>query len=357
MQRNDAKTDAETDANAHGIIRDSRKLVTISAPRARLQCEMPAAAVTLVAGDAIARYGFGNAHPFGTDRHEHFMHELSAQGLGGAVRLVPPRMASEAELSLFHTPAYIDFVRQRSVRGEGFLDGGDTPAFKGVYEAAGSVVGATLVAVEALMSGAAARAFVPIAGLHHAARAAAAGFCVFSDCGVAVESLRRDYGVRRIAYVDIDAHHGDGMFYAFEEDDKLVFADIHEDGRDLYPGTGSRDEVGRGAAAGTKLNVPLAPGAGDEAFLSAWAEVEAHLQRFPSDFILFQCGADSLAGDPITHLKFTPAEHAHAARRLCAIADAQGHGRVLGMGGGGYNRGNLARAWTGVVREFLAREP
>jgi acetoin utilization protein AcuC len=345
------------DAIAPQIIRDSRKLVTTCAPRVRLQLEMPPFAVTVVAGDAIARYGFGNSHPFGTDRHEHFMRELTAQGLDGAVRLVAPRMASDAELTLFHTPAYVDFVQRRSVRGDGFLDGGDTPAFKGVFEAAGSVVGATLVAVEALMSGAAARAFVPIAGLHHAARAGAAGFCVFSDCGVAVESLRRDYGVRRIAYVDIDAHHGDGMFYAFEEDGDLVFADIHEDGRDLYPGTGARSESGRGAAVGTKLNLPLAPGAEDAAFLSAWAEVEAHLARFPSDFILFQCGADSLAGDPITHLRFTEAAHAHAARRLCAIADAQGHGRVLGMGGGGYNRRNLARAWTAVVGAFLAAAP
>jgi acetoin utilization protein AcuC len=318
---------------------------------------MPSSAVTVVAGDATARYGFGSGHPFGNDRQEHFMRELLAQGWGGEVRLLAPRMASDAELGLFHTPEYVEFVQRRSVRGEGFLDGGDTPAFKGVFEAAGSVVGATLVAVEALMSGAATRAFVPIAGLHHAARAGAAGFCVFNDCGVAVESLRRDYGVRRIAYVDIDAHHGDGMFYAFEEDGDLVFADIHEDGQDLYPGTGARAENGRAAAAGTKLNVPLAPGAGDEAFFAAWAEVEAHLERFPSDFILFQCGADSLAGDPITHLKFTEAAHAHAARRLCAIADAQGHGRVLGMGGGGYNRRNLARAWTAVVAAFLAEAP
>ncbi len=325
--------------------------------RASLHCVMSAPAVTVVAGDAIARYGFGMGHPFGPDRHEHFLRELGAQGLEEAVQFAAPRMATREELGSFHTPSYIEFVQERSVSGDGFLDGGDTPAFKGVFEAAGSVVGATLVAVEALMSGAATRAFVPIAGLHHAARAGAAGFCVFSDCGVAVERLRTEYGIRRVAYVDIDAHHGDGMFYAFEADADLVLADIHEDGRYLYPGTGSREETGRGEARGRKLNVPLPPGAGDEAFHAAWAEVEAFLERFPSEFILFQCGADSVAGDPITHLQFTAAAHAHAARRLCAIADAQGHGRVLGMGGGGYNRQNLARAWTGVVRSFLAREP
>jgi acetoin utilization protein AcuC len=311
------------------------------------------APVAVVAGEAIARYGFGTGHPFGPDRHDCFVRELAAQGLADAVLHHEPRSASWEELASFHTTAFLEFVQQKSVTGEGYLDGGDTPAFRGVFEAASSVVGATLVAVEALMSGACRRAFVPIAGLHHAARGRAAGFCVFNDIGVAVERLRSQHGLRRIAYVDIDAHHGDGVFYAYDEDPDLVFADIHEDGRELYPGTGAAEETGRGAAAGTKLNLPLPGGAGDAEFAVAWGRVEAFLERFPSEFILFQCGADSLAGDPITHLRYTEAAHALAARRLCEIADRQGHGRVLGLGGGGYNRRNLARAWTGVVRSFL----
>jgi acetoin utilization protein AcuC len=313
--------------------------------------------VAVVAGEAIARYGFGNGHPFGSDRHECFVRELAAQGLAAEVLHYPPRSATAEELTSFHTQAYVAFVQQKSSTGEGFLDGGDTPAFKGVFDAASAVVGATLVAVEALMAGACRRAFVPIAGLHHAGRDHAAGFCVFNDCGVAVERLRTLYGLKRIAYVDIDAHHGDGVYYAFDSDPDLIFADIHEDGRDLYPGTGAAEETGRGTAAGTKLNVPLAPGAGDAEFLVAWGRVEAHLERFPSEFIVFQCGADSLSGDPITHLRFSEAAHAHAAHRLGVIADRQGHGRVLGLGGGGYNRRNLARAWSGVVRTFLRGEP
>ena len=313
------------------------------------------APVSVVAGEAIARYGFGNGHPFGTDRHECFVRELIAQGLAGEVLRPAPRSATREELMSFHTPAYVEFVQQKSLTGEGFLDGGDTPAFRGVYDAASSVVGATLVAVEALMSGASRRAFVPIAGLHHAARAGAAGFCVFNDIGIAIERLRSQYGIRRIAYVDIDAHHGDGVFYGFEDDPELGFADTHEDGRYLYPGTGAAHETGRGTAAGSKLNLPLPPGAGDTEFLAAWERIEAHLAALPTEFILFQCGADSLAGDPIAHLQFSEAAHAHAAARLCAIADAQGHGRVLGLGGGGYNRRNLAKAWSAVVGAFLAR--
>ena len=202
------------------------------------------------------------------------------------------------------------------------------------------------------MPGEAARAFVPIAGLHHAGRDHAAGFCVFNDCGVAIEYLRDKHGLQRIAYVDIDAHHGDGVFYGFEDDPDLIFADIHEDGRYLYPGTGAASETGKGRAAGTKLNIPLPPGAGDTEFDEVWPAVMSHLRAARPEFIIMQCGADSLEGDPITHLRFTENAHARAAADLCRLADEQCNGRIVGTGGGGYNRHNLARAWTRVVQAF-----
>ena len=251
---------------------------------------------------------------------------------------------------------YLDLVADRSLTGEGFLDAGDTPAWRGVYEAAADVVGATLLASDEIMAGRARRAFVPIAGLHHAARDGAAGFCVFNDCGVAVEMLRRNHGLKRIAYVDIDAHHGDGVFYGFESDPDLIFADIHEDGRYLYPGTGREDETGRGAAVGTKLNIPVPPGADDAVFEAQWPRVLAHLRKHKPEFILLQAGADSIEGDPITHMRFSPETHTRAARDLARLADELGHGRVLGTGGGGYNRINLAQAWSGVVEGLLSRD-
>jgi acetoin utilization protein AcuC len=202
------------------------------------------------------------------------------------------------------------------------------------------------------MRGECRRAFVPIAGLHHAARDRAAGFCVFNDCGVAIEQLKRA-GLKRVAYVDIDAHHGDGVFYGFEEDAAVIFADLHEDGRYLYPGTGFAGETGRGLAAGTKLNVPLPPGADDAVFAQRWPAVLAHLEKFAPEFVLLQCGADSIAGDPITHLRFSPAVHGRAARELGELADRLGHGRLLALGGGGYNRTNLAQAWTAVVENLM----
>lgn len=314
----------------------------------------PAAATVLVHGEQIARYGFGEGHPFGPDRHDVFMREAGEAGLLGRVRSLAPRAATRAELEWFHAPAFIDLVRDRSASGDGYLDAGDTPAWQGVYEAAASVVGAALVAAQALMRGEARRAFVPIAGLHHASRSHAAGFCVFNDCGVVAEMLRRVHGLSRVAYVDIDVHHGDGVYYSFEDDPFVVFADVHEDGRFLYPGTGAASEVGRGAGRGTKLNIPLMPGAGDDEFFESWARVEAHLEQHQPQFIIFQCGADSLEGDPLAHLRLTEEAHAHAARRLMDIADRHACGRVLAVGGGGYNRRNLARAWTRVLQEFAA---
>ena len=252
------------------------------------------AAVAVVLGERLAHYSFGDSHPFGPDRYAAFVREFEERALAQHVQLMQPRAASYEELISFHTPAYIEFVRERSANGQGFLDAGDTPAFRGIYEAAAYVVGATLNAVAAIMDGGCRRAFVPIAGLHHAGRDHAAGFCVFNDCGVAIELLRRNRGLTRIAYVDIDAHHGDGVYYAFEEDAGVIIADVHEDGRYLYPGTGTVQERGRGGAVGTKLNLPLAPGARDSAFADAWPQVMAHLARFEPQFLLLQCGADSL---------------------------------------------------------------
>ncbi len=308
----------------------------------------------LIAGAELARYGFPNGHPFGPDRYEAFMTEVRRSQCFADLTTLPPRQATRAELEYFHTAAYVDRVSELSARGSGLLDAGDTPAYPGVYEAAAGVVGGTLEALHAIVTGPMHRAFIPIGGLHHAGRDHAAGFCVFNDCGVAIEAARRIYGLRRVAYVDIDAHHGDGVYYAFEQDPELGFADLHEDGRFLYPGTGNRSETGRGPAVGTKLNLPMPPGADDAAFLKAWDEVEAYLEAARPELILLQCGADSVGGDPITHLRYTPEAHAHAARRLSALAERHAAGRLLAMGGGGYNRGNLARAWTRVVEELAA---
>jgi acetoin utilization protein AcuC len=304
-------------------------------------------------GHTLGAYGFGNDHPFGPDRLDAFWREFTRRGLDRRADIAAPATCADEDLARFHTRDYLARVKRLSQTGAGFLDYGDTPAFPGVYEAASTVVGSVLDALRAILNGECQRAFVPIAGLHHARRDGAAGFCVFNDQGVAIETLRAVHGIQRIAYVDIDAHHGDGVFYAFEDDPDVVIADIHEDGRYLYPGTGAANETGRGQATGTKLNIPMPPDAGDREFFRVWDQAEAFVRQAKPEFILLQAGADSLAGDPITHLRYTPAAHAHAARRLRALADECCGGRLLATGGGGYNRANLANAWCAVVEGLL----
>jgi acetoin utilization protein AcuC len=309
--------------------------------------------VAVYQGDALARYGFGEGHPFGPDRLGAFWAETVRQGLDRKVVQLDPRDCDSDALSLFHASDYVARVRKQSVTGSGYLDYGDTPAFRGVYEAAATVVGSGLDALARIMSGEADKVFIPIAGLHHARRDGAAGFCVFNDPGVIIETLRARYGVRRVAYVDIDAHHGDGVFYAFESDPDVIVADIHEDGHYLYPGTGFAHETGTGEAEGTKLNLPAPPGADDAFFDRAWPLALEFVRAARPEFIILQAGADSIAGDPITHLRFTPEAHARAARDLAGVADECCDGRLIATGGGGYNRTNLALGWNAVVSALL----
>ncbi len=206
------------------------------------------ARICVYASEHLSRYGFPEGHPFGPWRMTAFREVLTAAGLDEQVIFCDPQMAEQMVIERFHSHDYVERMKQLSRLGEGYMDAGDTPAFPGVYEAAAMVVGAVTDAVRRVVAGECRRAFIPIAGLHHARRDHAAGFCVFNDCGVAVETLRSEFNIQRIAYVDIDAHHGDGVFYAFEDDPELIFADIHEDGRHLYPGCGDATETGAGRA-------------------------------------------------------------------------------------------------------------
>ncbi|MDZ7662119.1 hypothetical protein [Thiohalophilus sp.] len=308
--------------------------------------------VIVYSGEQLARYHFGADHPFGPKRHDAFVERFKQKQLDRQVSHGEPAAASRKDIERFHIHEYVEEVRTASEIGGGMLDP-DTPAVRGIYDAAATVVGTGLAALDQLMQGNYKRAFVPIAGLHHSYRDRAAGFCVFNDCGVLIETLREVYGIQRIAYVDIDAHHGDGVFYSFEYDPNVFIVDVHEDGRYLYPGSGSSNETGKGDAGGTKLNIPMPMQADDETFLDVWPEAENFLAQKKPEMILLQCGADSLKGDPITHLHYSEATHAHVTRRLCELADRHSQGRLLALGGGGYNLDNLATAWSGVVEAMI----
>lgn len=304
-------------------------------------------------GDEIGRYGFGGGHPFGPHRMMDFWNEACNQGLESQVNILTPVKASQEELERFHTPEYVALVKERSLTGLGYLDGGDTPAVKGIYDSAAFVVGSALDATHRIMSGECNRVFIPIAGLHHARPNTAGGFCVFNDAGVVINTLRQQYNINKIAYIDIDAHHGDGVFYAFESDPDLCFVDTHQDGRTIYPGTGHAHETGLGAAVGTKLNLPLPPGIGDSNYFQLLPKITKFIMDAEPEFIIMQCGSDSIAGDPITDMRLSPTAHYTITSRMVQIAAELGHGRVLATGGGGYNPKNIGTGWSSVVQAFV----
>lgn len=308
--------------------------------------------VAVMYGDALAKYGFRGSHPLGSDRIYAFWSRFNNEGLDTWKNIVieEPVIAEEPALLAFHSKTYVDLVKKASVIGEGFLDYGDTPAFKGVFEAASYVVGSTLKALDMVMGKKVDHAFNPIGGLHHARREFAGGFCVFNDIGVAIVIARNNYNVKRIAYVDIDAHHGDGVFYEFNDDPDVFIVDVHEDGKYLYPGTGFEHETGEGRAKGTKLNLPMQPFANDSDFMNAFSRAERFIDDAKPELIILQCGGDSMKGDPITHLNFSENAHIHTAKVLHRLAHKHCDGRMIALGGGGYNRNNIAIAWSEVVK-------
>ena len=309
-------------------------------------------------GEELAKYGFGGSHPMGSDRIYAFWSKFQSESLDKSDKIVieKPVLADEKVILSFHENNYVDLVKKASKHGQGFFDTGDTPIFNGAFEASCYVVGSTLKALDLVVrkEDGIDHAFNPIGGLHHSRRSSAAGFCIFNDIGIAILEARKKYGIKRIAYIDIDAHHGDGVYYEFEDDPFMFFADIHEDGHFLYPGTGSELETGLGSAEGTKLNIPLAPGSADNDFIGSFKKIEKFIDDIAKpELIILQCGADSLRGDPITHLKFTADAHRYAADSLHRLAHNHCNGRMIALGGGGYNSTNIAEAWTSVVKSFV----
>jgi len=309
--------------------------------------------VAIIAGTQLANYHFGDEHAFGPLRHQAFLDGMDRLGLTPQVKWLEPVQCDIQSLKSFHSEDYIQQVKQSSKLGFGHLDNGDTPARKGIFEAASTVVGSVLELVDKVMDKQYRRGFVPIAGLHHGFRDHCSGFCVFNDCAIAIEHLRNRHQLQKILYVDIDAHHGDGVFYNYESDSNLFVVDFHEDGRFLYPGTGDADETGCGPAKGSMMNFPMPMQATDEDFARCWSEAEAFIRSIEPEFIILQCGADSMKGDPITHLEYSQQSYQLATQRLCKMADEFCDGRIIALGGGGYNMENISLAWPVVVQAML----
>jgi acetoin utilization protein AcuC len=312
----------------------------------------------LVWDDGFVNYDLGPYHPLRPIRVKLTYDLIRSKKIldNDSIETVQARPATKDEILLFHEDGYVKLVEQYSKRGSGLLDAGDTPAFKGCYEATSLVAGASLVATDSVMSGRLSHAFNPSGGLHHAHPERASGFCIFNDPAIVIAYLKTKYNVKRLLYLDIDAHHGDGVMYGYYDDPTVLDIDFHESGNYLFPGSGFPKETGKGDAAGLKLNIPLPPQTGDQAYLEAFQEIVPDAVReFRPEIILVQCGADGHLDDRLAHLRLTTKTYLEVIGEMHRLAHDLCKGRLLLFGGGGYTLANVPRVWT-VAFATLAGE-
>ena len=309
----------------------------------------------LIWDDDVIEYDFGPDHPLKPIRVLLTVSLIRAIGLTDATSVSTLGRApfTDDDVLRLHDEDYVDTVRRLSAkphpsgapeRGLGF---GDNPVFRGMHDASLEVCGASVAAARAVWEGRAVHAFNPAGGLHHAFRDRASGFCIYNDPAFAITALL-DAGAQRVAYVDVDTHHGDGVQALFYDDPRVLTLSLHESGRYLFPGTGFAHEVGSGDARGTKLNVPLAPATPGEVYIEAFdAVVGPALDAFRPEVLVTQLGCDTHATDPLAHLALTTDDYAALAARLHALAHEHTGGRWVATGGGGYQVANVVpRAWT-----------
>ena len=323
----------------------------------------------------LAGYDFGPGHPMAPLRLKLTMELAQALGLGrlDGVTIEVPTAATSAELELVHHLGYIDMVRlagHQPAWKEGGEVGGlsrelttrlllshglgteDDPLFPGMHEAAAMVAGATLAAARAVWTGAAQHGASLAGGLHHAMAGSASGFCVYNDPAVAIAWLLSQ-GAERIAYVDVDAHHGDGVQAAFWDDPRVLTISLHEDPDTLFPGTGRAGETGGPHADGSVVNVALPAGTGDAGWLRAFhAVVPPILRSFGPQLLVSQHGCDSHRDDPLTNLMLSIDGQRVAHAAIHALAHEVSGGRWLLTGGGGYEHVHVVpRTWTHLLFE------
>ncbi len=305
--------------------------------------------VTVVWDDALAAYDFGPGHPLAPVRLELAMALARELGVLDAapVTVEKPEPADDALLGLVHRPAYIAAVKRATPDLAHGLGTADNPVFRGMHDAAAAVAGASVAAARAVREGRAQHAVNVAGGLHHAMPGSAAGFCVYNDPAVAIAWLLAQ-GVRRVAYVDVDVHHGDGVQAVFYDDPRVLTISLHESGRYLFPGTGFPAETG---ADGSAVNVALPMGTGDDGWLRAFfAVVPPLLRAFDPELLVTQHGCDTHALDPLAHLSLSVDGQRASYAALHDLAHEVCDGRWVAVGGGGYELVQVVpRAWTHLL--------
>lgn len=325
-----------------------------------LACSGPS---TVVFDPRLTEYDFGVGHPMSPVRVDLTMRlaqELGvvngAGGAGGAggLRQVPAPIAPDDLLLTVHEPVLLEAVQDAGRRVRPRLDVGlgtdDNPVFAGMHEAGAHVVGATVEACRQVWSGESLHSANITGGLHHAMPDRVSGFCVYNDIAVGIRTLL-DQGAERVAYVDIDVHHGDGVEKIFWDDPRVLTISLHETGQILFPGTGFPNDLGGAGAEGSAVNVALPPGTSDAGWLRAFhAVVGPLLREFAPQVLISQHGCDSHADDPLAHLMLSVDGQRAAHEALHDLAHEVADGRWVALGGGGYELVSVVpRSWTHLL--------
>jgi acetoin utilization protein AcuC len=306
---------------------------------------------------ALEDYGFGENHPFNPVRIRLALDLCESLGLLEEYPFVTPELATDEDLNTVHYASYVRRVRLAG-HGEGDLEEltqyglgtADNPIFPDMHRACARVVGGTLGAARLVMNGEVEHALCISGGLHHALRYKASGFCVYNDIAVAIARLKEEHPGLKVAYVDTDVHHGDGVQWLFYEDPEVLTISMHESGRYIFPGSGGVKERGRRDGRGYSVNVPLEPFTQDDSFVECFeAVVPEVLNSFGPDLILSQNGCDAHELDPLAHLKLTTRVYEHVPQRVHDLAHELCGGRWVPVGGGGYDWWRVVpRAWTAL---------
>jgi acetoin utilization protein AcuC len=308
--------------------------------------------------EAYLGYDFGE-HPLNPIRLELTIRLARELGVLDDLELLAPRPADEAQLLSIHRADYLEAVRRASsdptFSGYG-LGTDDDPVFPGMFDASALVAGGSAIAARQVWDGASEHAVNIAGGLHHAMEGFASGFCVFNDVVLAIRTLLAA-GAERVAYVDIDVHHGDGVQAAFYDDPRVLTISLHQDPRTLFPGTGLPTELGTGAAEGTAVNVALPPGTGDGGWLRAFgAVVPGAVRAFRPEVLVTQCGCDTHHEDPLANLELSVDGQRTAIAALHSLAHEAAHGKWVALGGGGYGVIRcVPRTWTHLLAEAAGR--
>ncbi|MGA2316781.1 MAG: acetoin utilization protein AcuC [Thermodesulfobacteriota bacterium] len=298
--------------------------------------------------DAYLDYDYGPTHPLQIIRLKLTYDLIKAYGLLDlpSVQFIPTIKAEEKDLVSFHSKEYLNVLKQANggyLMGDAYLYGlgpGDNPIFPGLFNWSLLVTGATLQAVDFVADGRGEIAFNIAGGLHHAMSARASGFCYINDPVIGIMRLLNRG--KRVAYIDIDAHHGDGVQKAFYGINQVLTISLHETGYTLFPGAGFENEIGEGEGEGYSVNLPFPPYTDDEVYLWVFEEVVPELvHAFQPDVVVTQLGVDTFYNDPLTNLHFSILGYERVLKRIKGLAP-----RWVALGGGGYNIFNVVQAWT-----------